>query len=66
MGQIIYLAPKDDKTIKKNSSELHGHGPTYEETQLVLFFVCKQCIYLYCYCIVTWKFSVNDFFSAEK
>ena len=26
MGQIIYLTPKDDKTIKKNSSELHGHG----------------------------------------
>ena len=28
----------------------------------VLFFVCQQCIYLYYYCTVTWKCSVNNFF----
>ena len=27
--------------------------------QVVLFFVSLQCIYLYYYCIVTWKLSVN-------
>ena len=25
-GQIFYLTPYDDKTIKKPTSELHGHG----------------------------------------